>query len=275
MAWIELHEYVWNHPKTVMLSHLLGISKTYAVAHMAKLWTWCIRYAPDGRLHNNSVGIPSEILAESADYNGNAQNFVEALIKSGYVDQTDEGLVIHDWHQYAGKIEALKAYDRERKRRQKERSRHSIGIPQEIRGVPADSGINPNPNPIYINNQQEADCAAQKRQAKTQAQVEEYPKEFISFWTIYPKKADKGAALKAWKARIKAGAKSSAIITGAEKYAASVAEVDQKYIKNPATFLNSLAYENEYDAPRREADNGGYADWTGTGRDWEPADRFE
>lgn len=95
--------------------------------------------------------------------------------------------------------------------------------------------------------------------------------DFVLFWQHYPKKVDKGAALKAWNSRMKAGVLPDTIISGTKRYASHVAREDPKYTKNPATFLNSLAYENEYETPNEEK-NHGYEDWSGTGRDRDAAD---
>jgi len=128
VSYIELHEHVWNHPKTIELSGRLQVRKTYAVAHLSRLWTWCIRYAEDGCITN----ISPFILADAADWGGDPEHFLQALVDSKYVDKTPEGVFIHDWDDYAGKLLEFRKRDRERKRKPIGTRQHSDGNPMEI-----------------------------------------------------------------------------------------------------------------------------------------------
>lgn len=128
MSYIELHEHVWNHPKTIELSGRLQIRKTYAVAHLSRLWTWCIRYAEDGCITN----ISPFILADAADWGGDPEQFLKALKESKFVDEKPEGLFIHDWEDYAGKLIDFRRKDRERKKKQDGKRKDSDGYPLEI-----------------------------------------------------------------------------------------------------------------------------------------------
>lgn len=66
---------------------------------------------------------------------------------------------------------------------------------------------------------------------------------FDEFWSKYPKKADKRAAFKAFRSALKR-AKIEDIMAGAEKYAGDPNR-ELRYTKNPATWLNADAWENE------------------------------
>ena len=113
MAWIELHQSVWTHKKTIMLAALLDIDEIYAAAHMSKLWTWALDNAQDGDLS----GLPARVIAFGAGWKGDADEFVRAAIKAGWLDETDEGLVIHDWYDYAGRLIEKREANRERMRK--------------------------------------------------------------------------------------------------------------------------------------------------------------
>lgn len=135
MSYIELHEHVWSHPKTIELSRRLQISKTYAVAHLSRLWTWCIRYADDGCISKLS----SYQIADAADWAGDAEAFVKALAESGFIDETHDGTFIHDWSDYAGRLVRIRQRDRERKRNPEQFHRKSDGNPTECDGNPEES----------------------------------------------------------------------------------------------------------------------------------------
>lgn len=71
-----------------------------------------------------------------------------------------------------------------------------------------------------------------------------YTPEFEAFWTAYPRKKDKRAAWKAWKAALKR-ADPEAIITAAKAEARRPCEL--KFRKYPASWLNADAWEDEPD----------------------------
>jgi uncharacterized short protein YbdD (DUF466 family) len=65
--------------------------------------------------------------------------------------------------------------------------------------------------------------------------------QFEETWAAYPKRpgASKADSLKAWRARLKAGAKTADILAGVQRYAAFVAHsrTEPQFIKQPATFF--------------------------------------
>lgn len=71
-----------------------------------------------------------------------------------------------------------------------------------------------------------------------------YPPQFEEFWKVYPKKADKRAALKAWRAAKKRTVVADSELLGAAmKYRDDPNREDQ-FTKNPATWLNKGSWEN-------------------------------
>ncbi|HHW45270.1 MAG TPA: DnaD domain protein [Desulfotomaculum sp.] len=122
MAWIESHQTLGQHPKTRRLARYLGISLPAAVGHLHYLWWWALNYAQNGDLSRYEL----EDIADAALWDGDAKSFVEALVKSGFLDLADEGLCIHDWDDYAGRlIDKRKANsERARKWREKKNNEH-------------------------------------------------------------------------------------------------------------------------------------------------------
>lgn len=80
--------------------------------------------------------------------------------------------------------------------------------------------------------------------------AEETPKQrkedrgFDEFWKIYPKKAGKPAALKAWRAAMKRGVDPDEILAGARDYAGSEA-VARGFVKFPQGWLNDERWRDE------------------------------
>jgi hypothetical protein len=74
---------------------------------------------------------------------------------------------------------------------------------------------------------------------------------FGDFWLLYPKKKDRAAALKAWKAAVESGVDPARITQAAKSYAQERRDQDAKYTKFPATWLNKGCYDDEPDEPAR------------------------
>ncbi|KLU64042.1 replication initiation and membrane attachment [Desulfosporosinus acididurans] len=121
MAWIESNQELGRHPKTKKLARLLGISTVTAVGHLHFLWWWALDYVQDGLLSKYD----EFDIAEACMWEGDEKLFVNALIKARFIDETENGLVIHDWFDYAGRIvtqrEINKDKTRERVRKYRER----------------------------------------------------------------------------------------------------------------------------------------------------------
>lgn len=100
MAWIEVHQSLFTHRKTLELADLLGVPEVYAAAHLIALWSWSLDNAPDGALH-----VRSTIIARASMWSGDADALVQALLATGYLEQGEgDVLCIHDWQDYAGRL---------------------------------------------------------------------------------------------------------------------------------------------------------------------------
>jgi hypothetical protein len=133
MMYIPSHAALGNHPKLRRLARTLAVSRPAAVGHLHYLWWWSQEYAPDGDLSYQRY--TAEDIADAAMWEGDAYTFVDALKTSGFVDDEDGRLLLHDWAEYGGKIVQDLAKDRERKRG-KGNLPTSTAVPQTSAGVP-------------------------------------------------------------------------------------------------------------------------------------------
>lgn len=144
--WIEVHHELPKHRKTLRLKTDLGVKTAQAVGHLVMLWLHCIEHAQDGDI----TDIPAEDLAMFAGYTGRKpEKFRDALIGAGFVDRTSDGrLLLHDWDEYAGKLNEKRRRDAERKRSVR---RMSDGRPPDSpQDVPRSGARNLNHN-LYPN----------------------------------------------------------------------------------------------------------------------------
>ncbi|MEB3103056.1 hypothetical protein [Ferviditalea candida] len=134
MAWIELHQSLWTHKKTIMIAAILDIDELYAAAHMSKLWTWALDNAPDGNL----TGLPDRVIAFGAGWKDDASVFVQAAIEAGWIDREGDSTTLHDWYDYAGRLLEKKEANKERMRSKRaknvqrtcnEQTTHVHGLP--------------------------------------------------------------------------------------------------------------------------------------------------
>ena len=118
MAWFKMHQESARHPKLKRLARGLEISKPAAIGHLFLLWSWAMDYAPDGDIS----GIDAEDIAGAAEWDGDADTFIAALLScgirgGGFLDRTEDGgFILHDWEENIGD-------DLERRRRAAEKLR--------------------------------------------------------------------------------------------------------------------------------------------------------
>ena len=114
MAWIESHQSLATHRKTLAMRRLLGINKAQVIGHLHLLWWWCLDNAPDGDL---SAIDPADI-AIAMDWNGDANTIIGALVNVGFIDNN---MHVHSWDEYAGKLLIRRADNAERQKRHREK----------------------------------------------------------------------------------------------------------------------------------------------------------
>ena len=271
MAWIESHQELARHPKTKKLARVLEISIPAAIGHLHLLWWWAMDYANDGSLARYDSGD----IADAALWEGNAIQFINALCASGFVDNEDDYLVIHDWYDYVGRLIEKRRKDSERKQKEREGSqrvqRTSNGHPMEGAGtvpnltkpnqtkkiyalpsadVPKQNISNTQPGEQLV-----ATSVAKIERAKTQEEL------FVEFWKAYPKKRSKGQAEKTW-AKLKPDEQLVAIMVAKIEQAKTSEEwtkQDGQFIPYASTWLNAKGWEDEYCSQEADLDQK-YAD---------------
>ena len=98
MAWIESHQSLATHRKTMALEAALSVTTPQAVGHLHLLWWWALDNAPTGDLTH----ITDAVVARVCQWPGDAMAFVTALTDCGFLDRSPRA--IHDWDDYAGKL---------------------------------------------------------------------------------------------------------------------------------------------------------------------------
>lgn len=138
MAWISVHEDVVG-PKLRKLSNEIGCSQAEALGILNVIWLWGLKNADqsgelkDTGRRNVAAAIPFDMLREDL----NPLKIVDALIETGWIDEVDGTLFLHDWDEWQEqwyKFLGRRAYDAKRKREERRRKRED---PPAVPSVPA------------------------------------------------------------------------------------------------------------------------------------------
>ncbi len=264
--WIQACSELRDHPKTKRLMRALNISNAEALGHLLCLWWWATTYELSGDLSNYE---PYEI-AEAAGYNGDG-DFLTALVKSGFVDETENGYVLHDWDQYGMALEAKKrTMGAERVRQYREKKAETseetpCNAPVTKCNTPCNAPVTKCNTPC---NADVTECNAREERRGEERKREEnilppipptrgeakpaIEVMFEKFWDAYPKcnrKRDREVALKAFK-KIKPSAETfNAIMAGleADKRSKQWTRDNGDFIPLPTTWLNKRRWESAED----------------------------
>ncbi len=119
MAWLKIDQTLRDHRKVCDAAGDLKVKPAHMAGMLVLFWLWAIDNAPDGNLSNMS---PASIAA-GAQFYGNAAKFVQVLVSRGLLDETPDGLTIHDWYEHAGGLLEIREIERKQTRERVRRLR--------------------------------------------------------------------------------------------------------------------------------------------------------
>lgn len=255
MAWISVHENV-DGPKLRNLYKELKCSKFEAVGILNFLWFWgLVNSEKDGHiLFADKEDIAVHFSGLVAGSQLVPVDIVEALCKTGWIDQVGSELYIHDWETWQEqwyKAQERREADAQRKRtdraRKREASTNAVPIPTE--GSPDSC----QPGGEVGGQELSPPEPPAPPGPPTPPEDPTYTPDFEQFWTAYPRKIEKGNAYKKYNARRKDGYSPTELLGAAKAYAAEVKRkgTEKDYIKHPKTFLSDSLPFLDY-IPKRE-----------------------
>jgi hypothetical protein len=116
MTWIELHQSLRDHRKTIDLADRLDMPEPHVVGHLMYLWLWALDNAED----DGTLTCSDRVIEKASGWVGDAGVFVEALIAVKFLDVSDDGVAIHDWEDYTGRLLERREKNAERQKRFRE-----------------------------------------------------------------------------------------------------------------------------------------------------------
>ena len=260
-------------PKLRRLYKALGCSKPEAIGILYFLWDWGLDNADeDGIL----VGLGKDDVSRylygvSLDCWLNMDDVVDALVATGWLDETGDGLVLHDWYDWQG------PYYRAKERRKKDAARKAeerrITRRIEAQAVTASPLSETVSEPVAQKEepvQESMFGAIESKPGRTSAEAvkSRYAEGFLQFWEAYPRKLGKGDAYKKYQARRKDGFSDEELIQSAKNYAAECRSrrTEKEYIKHPKTFLSDSLPFTDYlpkndDKPKTQQSGNPFEEW--------------
>ena len=133
MAWIEAHQGLPQHPKTKRFARMLNISTREAVGSLFMLWWWALEYASDGDISKYDA----TDIADALQWDGDPEELVNALINCGphgsvgFIEKTDEGIFLHDWDKYGGRLFEKREKNRIRQARLREKNASNENVARD------------------------------------------------------------------------------------------------------------------------------------------------
>ena len=271
MAWIESHQALAQHPKTKRFARLAEISIPCAIGHLHLLWWWCMTYAEDGNLSKWEV---SDI-ADAVHWDKNPSKLVESLIDAKFIDSSNEGMSIHDWADYTGKLMEFRRKDRERKRKSSKTPRSSdVTVPNHTKpnrtepyqpNQPNSTDTQPHqPNQpdnvgVVVGMDRETENSDEEKEREKNIGITERDIEtdslWLSFWSNYPKKTFENEAYEAWIALNPDESTVEKILYALEiaKKSEQWTKENGKYINKAVNWLNKKSWEG--DMQENDSDN--------------------
>ena len=153
MAWIESHEGLRSHPKTMKAARLLSIPIPQVIGHLHCFWWWALNYAEKGCM----AKYDSADISDGAMWTGDPDLFVKGLVDARFIDVREGQLVIHDWDEYIGRLMEI---------RERERARKS----KWVRNARGNSGENPMNEPDVTGSRRGVDAEATRNRRGSDAE---------------------------------------------------------------------------------------------------------
>lgn len=241
MAWISVDQKLIGG-KLRSLYKAIGCSQNEAIGILISLWLWGIDNADmEGLIVSADRGDIKGVFQSGLSDGIDSNRVVDSLIETGWIDEENGRLYLHDWEDwrsYYNRYMKEKKGNSERQARYKERQR-AKNSENNVQSNVTDNATEQEEKP-------EASPPKGTQEAK-------YGKEFETFWSVYPKKADKGQAYKKYKARIKDGFSPEELLQAAGAYGKQCERqhTDQQYIKHAKTFLGDSLPFTDY-LPRKQ-----------------------
>lgn len=240
MAWISVHQSIVG-PKMRQFRSLLCCSQWEAEGILVSLWLWGLDNADKFGLipFADRSDIEIALSGSSKGSTLDPHKIVDALIESGWIDDGEDGVYIHDWEVWQKQwYKAKESREKDANRKRESRSEQKelpVPLPEDDQSADSPAEI-----PAIVPGKEPEPDPPPDPPPKPKKNTTNYGPEFESFWEVYPRRIGKGEAAKKYQARRNDGWSAEDLMTAAKNYALQCARqhTSTEYIKHPKTFLS-------------------------------------
>ena len=235
MQWFKLYADLQHHPKRYRFEELA--STEYGLHYLTAWFGYVCRFAPSGDV----TGFTPREVARACEWKGDAQVFWNALLGAGFIEKTKKGYCSHDWYEENGR------FIRENEHRKPVgKPRVTLGKPllQDKTGQDNTNNTTSLPTPTRQARVDDASEGEGKGREGKGINPSAAGAEFEQFWTAYPKKKSKGAALKAW-STLKPPIGSILVALQWQRRQFDWTKDQGQFVPYPATYLRAQGWKDE------------------------------
>lgn len=238
MAWISVHDTI-DGPKLRDLHKRLGISKFEATGILVFLWQWGLQNADEHGLliSTDREDVERFLQGASSGCAAPASRIYDALLESGWIDDVEGSLYLHDWEIWQKEWYKYKTKLKKDSERKRKIARMSAGKSAETEKENPEEVLKENPKEIPTENPPETEKEIPAKKQK-RSKID-YTDEFNRLWDCYPRNDRKAEAFECFLARIKNGVNPEDMINASQAYADKCRRerTPAKYIMQARTFL--------------------------------------
>lgn len=217
--WIKMRTDLATSPKVVRISSALRADRFRTVGALHAVWCLFDAHSLDGKLEGYNLGTVDDLIGFTG--------FAEAMASVGWLVESAGSLELPRFDDHNGSSAKRRAMESDRKRK----------------GRLSASDADVDADELRTREEERREEEESKAIVPSADDTSGYSSEFEQFWKAYPKRDggnSKKGAFKAWKARLRAGAKVDDLILSASRYAEHMAVqglTGTSFVKQASTFL--------------------------------------
>lgn len=215
--WIKVEHVTPGKPEMDLLADILDLPVDQILGILIRLWIWADQQTLDGNA--------SRVTKSAIDRRAGVSGFADAMIDVGWLIADTTGICFVNFERHNGQTAKTRALTAKRVSQHKKRNANAASV---TRALPRE------------------EKSKYKPHTPASTGLSDYPPDFEEFWSTYPKKVGKGAALRAWRnAQTKPEINELCDIIAKQSSSPAFTKENGQYIPHPATWLNQRRWEDE------------------------------
>ena len=225
--WIKMRNNLWDDPRVSRLCELTQQTEATVIGGLYWLWACADEHSEDGFMSGSSLS--------TVDRKSGIENFGKSLVEINWLAEESGGIRIIRFDEHNGVSAKRRSMEARRK-----------GATRKVGAINADNSHNPSAS--HADKVRTRCGTREEKNIKYKPPIAPNGAGFDLFWAEYPKKKNKGTAIKAWKKLKPDKKKLDDIMSGLDRSKTSHdwTKENGQYIPHPATWLNAMGWQDEH-----------------------------